>query len=585
MEILHGPGSSDAAAAVLTAGADNVTIVTDTLLVADVPFEALEAVQALPEVEFVRVPVQLNAPPEPLEPEGDLPGEQTGPRAADILSKTKAKSWHAAGITGKGVKVGIIDYFHAGYWNAAVAAGEIKASQPKGTFCRNNGADCASGFWNTGTPHGTAVAEVIQDMAPGADLYLATANTTADTKAAVDYFRGKGVKIISRSLAAAMDGPGNGTGPADDVLNYAVSKGITWFNSAGNHGVKRLNSGDYAGGYWRGKWQDTDADGWLEFTDPRGIAPSAELVPVDCTYFQGLRWNDWGANRTDYDLCAFSSASATTLIASSENNQVAGAPPLEGDSFNSINCSAYPYYWVAVRLDAAGNGSAGDILEIMLNGALYYYAPNAYSATQPFADTKNPGGAAVGAVDPVDGKIIATYSSRGSSNDGRIKPNISAGSNMLSHAYGGRFNGTSAATPVVAGAAALLLQFNPKLKPAQVVSFLTKQATIDRGAKGPDNTYGTGELAFKAYASVPTIKGTGKAGKKLTAQPGKWGPRSKVTFKYQWYRNGKAIAGAKSKTYKLVKADKGKQIKVKVTGSQKGFAAISKTSAAKKVKK
>ncbi len=48
---------------------------------------------------------------------------------------------------------------------------------------------------------------------------------------------------------------------------------------------------------------------------------------------------------------------------------------------------------------------------------------------------------------------------------------------------------------------------------------------------------------------------------------------------YQWYRSGKAIKGATSKTYKLVAADRADRITVKVTGTKAGYATAAKTSA------
>ena len=52
-----------------------------------------------------------------------------------------------------------------------------------------------------------------------------------------------------------------------------------------------------------------------------------------------------------------------------------------------------------------------------------------------------------------------------------------------------------------------------------------------------------------------------------------------MTLTYQWYRAGVAISGATSSTYKLVAADKGSGIKVKVTGTKSGYTTVSKTSA------
>ena len=75
----------------------------------------------------------------------------------------------------------------------------------------------------------------------------------------------------------------------------------------------------------------------------------------------------------------------------------------------------------------------------------------------------------------------------------------------------------------------------------------------------------------------PENRRAAKVGKKLTARAGTW--TSGTTLKYQWYRSGKAIKGAKSKTYTLVAADRADRITVKVTGTKAGYAAAAKTSA------
>jgi hypothetical protein len=83
---------------------------------------------------------------------------------------------------------------------------------------------------------------------------------------------------------------------------------------------------------------------------------------------------------------------------------------------------------------------------------------------------------------------------------------------------------------------------------------------------------------------VPKISGTGAVGATLTGMAGSWQP-GPVTLKYQWYRNGAAIAAATASTYKLVSADAGKSITVKVTGSRTGYSSVAKTSATKTIAK
>ncbi|BDV29861.1 hypothetical protein Microterr_05210 [Microbacterium terricola] len=81
-----------------------------------------------------------------------------------------------------------------------------------------------------------------------------------------------------------------------------------------------------------------------------------------------------------------------------------------------------------------------------------------------------------------------------------------------------------------------------------------------------------------AVVATPTISGTAKVGKTLTAKPGTW--TAKTTFTYQWYASGKAISKATKSTFKLTSAQKGKTITVKVTGKLSGYPKVAKTSKA-----
>jgi hypothetical protein len=174
--------------------------------------------------------------------------------------------------------------------------------------------------------------------------------------------------------------------------------------------------------------------------------------------------------------------------------------------------------YLAIKLYSAGGGTAGDVIEFMTNGYATEYWQNPYSVTAPAADTSNAGAMSVGAIDPVDGSTIAIYSSRGPTNDGRTKPNLSAASNMSSYTYSsqGGFAGTSASTPVTAGAAALVLQAYPGTGPSALMSYLQNSAVVDRGVAGPDNTYGAGELLLPSPPTSDTIPPTVSAPKVKT---------------------------------------------------------------------
>jgi hypothetical protein len=80
---------------------------------------------------------------------------------------------------------------------------------------------------------------------------------------------------------------------------------------------------------------------------------------------------------------------------------------------------------------------------------------------------------------------------------------------------------------------------------------------------------------------TPTISGTARAGRKLTAKPGTWAPAG-VHLAYAWYRTTSkgttAIAGATSATYTVATSDVGAKLSVRVTGSLEGWKAVTKKS-------
>ena len=123
------------------------------------------------------------------------------------------------------------------------------------------------------------------------------------------------------------------------------------------------------------------------------------------------------------------------------------------------------------------------------------------------------GAIAVGAVDvPGSGDgtpQIASFSSRGPTADGRIKPDVVApGSGVVvaDLRRGGyvRKGGTSFAAPLVSGVCALLLQKNPEWRPDQVLEALRSTA-LDLGAAGPDTVYGWGQINALAASGLDEV--------------------------------------------------------------------------------
>ena len=143
-----------------------------------------------------------------------------------------------------------------------------------------------------------------------------------------------------------------------------------------------------------------------------------------------------------------------------------------------------------------------------------------YGSMNWLASSKNT--LAVGSTDSAG--TISTFSSRGPTRDGRVKPELTAkGQSLFStfpdNSYATE-QGTSMATPVVTGTMALLTQqwrnttANPTARPDPVMlKAIALAGADDVGVAGPDATYGYGFLNAKASADL--IIADGGIGKRI----------------------------------------------------------------------
>jgi len=79
--------------------------------------------------------------------------------------------------------------------------------------------------------------------------------------------------------------------------------------------------------------------------------------------------------------------------------------------------------------------------------------------------------------------------------------------------------------------------------------------------------------------TAPAISGQARAGTPLTASTGSWNPATGLTFAYQWFADGVAIAGATTSTFTPTTVQVGKALTVEVTASRTGYASGKATSA------
>ena len=361
-------------------------------------------------------------------------------------------------------------------------------------------------FLNSGaaasfSAHGTAVAEIIHDIAPDASLYLLQIAETSDFVQAVDWCIENGMNVANMSLAFVA-GPRDGSGYQAEQVNRAFEAGIIWVASAGNE----------ASTHWQGPWQDTDADNVLEYAPGREVigftyGGSSGGFPLIVTQ---LVWNVWPSTSGLYfDIEIYRDSLRTLRVATSN-----GYPSLALAHRLAVqdNPSVGRYYVSVVHhLGTIPNGLRFDVF--LDNGYAQQMSP-----MDPSGSLVSPadavGAVAVGAYDYAVSTPGATparpYSSRGPTWDGRLKPDFTAGDGVSTATYGQRqFYGTSASAPHVAGAAALLSGatvsggLSTYVWSTEDFVRLLSANSIDFGTSGADMTYGRGGVVLPPASAEP----------------------------------------------------------------------------------
>ncbi len=418
-----------------------------------VPWSRLRALASVPGVRRVREPRRATA--KEVRTEG--------------VTAIGADAWQVAGLDGSGVVVGVLD---VGF---EVLDGALGSELPAVVGQQFGRGDVES------TAHGTAVAEVIHDVAPGADLVLATFGTDVELAEVIDGLIDAGAQVINASIGFDNAWHADGTSAVTQLADAAVARGIVWVAAAGNEDE-------------RYRVADLGAPGAEGFV-PLGGEPVAWAWAPNGYAQVSFRWSEpFGTAATDLDLYLYNDDG--TLCGSSADTQDG-----EGDPFEEVVASGCSD-WVQATVFHAGTGDPAG-----LTGYLYGNHGLESAGLTHTQSLTLPGdlvdGISVGAWRPEDDSI-ASYSSRGPTNDGRTKPDVVGPTGVSTLSYGPQaFEGSSAAAPHVAGLAALLVQANGgEVDPLDVRDTLIAGAR-DLGAPGMDDVFGAG--AVRA-GPVPQVK-------------------------------------------------------------------------------
>jgi subtilisin family serine protease len=390
-----------------------------------------------------------------------------------------AKAWQDAGITGAGLRIGVLDLGFTGYEDL------LGEELPDEVVFEKFGWRFSEDTPMEQQVHGAACAEIIHEIAPDAELIFAMYDgSPAAFGEAVDWLIGQDVDIISHSAGGVVD-PRDGTGFMSQLVDETSAKGILWVNAAGNEALA----------HHRGTFTDTNSDSLHEF--PSGDQALAALGGGDIQVV--LIWQDeWERSTQDYQLYVLDAAG--DLVGRSEWLQSGGDGewPVE---VVQVYSGGNPVF-VVIK---AENADRAVTFDIFIRGGIVDYPAASYSVSSPGDAFTS---LTVGAANWSDDSL-AEYSSQGPTADDRLKPEISAPTGVQDASYGDlgmTFTGTSASCPHVAGAAALVWSAYPDYTPQEVGAFLLTSA-VDLGPAGPDTAYGYGRLELPGSPDVVVAPG------------------------------------------------------------------------------
>lgn len=469
---------------------------------ARIPLDKVESVAALDDVRIIRLPGKVKARSVITAP-SFLQYQLISQAVCDatpgdiIVESTEVIDLNSAMTeSGCNIKIGLICPGIAD-WDLVQMFSEIPAGFDAVTD--------ATGTNILGDHEGTAMMEILHDIAPDAQIFAAVPQTDSEYIASIEWLKNKGVDLIVSDIGgnltfmhAVGSSPYQGQSTlSKTITNTVLSDQIPFILSVSNDAL--------------GHYENTMNPDALHLHQFNAAVSNVQSVtiPRGGEVYIELSWNEqFGQAVNNYDLYALTNAPSQlvsapttyTVVSSGVNIQSASSP---GDPYEIayvFNNGADAAIQIAVQ---KAPGAQNLPFEIFIRGAtgvsdFIYDNSNASGSTGlPEDATASLGLITVGAAHYNDSagthdwpQFITTYSGQGTTNDGRTKPDI-IGPDGVTTSIGfidsnfSPFIGTSAASPHVAGVVALMIDAATGINPAEI------HYTLADTAKFMDNSYGT----------------------------------------------------------------------------------------------
>jgi subtilisin family serine protease len=349
---------------------------------------------------------------------------------------------------------------------------------------------------------GTALLEIIHDIAPGADLAFSGPRTSLEFIDALGYLVNTLHCQVVVDDIGFYEEPYFEDGPVALAVAGVVSQ-VVWVSACG----------DDARGHYQAVYEDINPGASGGANDFHAFAPGDPAMRIriepatQVSIF--LQWADpFNASGNDYDLLLYNDA-MTTVIAASQAVQNGDDAPLEALTFTNDT----PGPMRANVVIARESGDTRTLELFILDAAQQEYVTSSDSI---FGHPAVPGVLSVGAINASEPghDAIAPYSSLGLSTimfpmlGQRNTPRVVAVDGVSvsgAGAFPTPFYGTSAAAAHVGGIAALLWSSTLSFTPLDLRSRI-ESTTTDLGIAGFDIVFGFGRI--NADKAIPTLRAT-----------------------------------------------------------------------------